>query len=452
MEILQGIINYILQDLGSVIVLPVIMLLVGLGFRMKFQEAFSAALTLGVAFTGMGIVIGFMIGNIAPAGEALVGNTGIQLTAIDVGWSPSSTIAWGWIYAFLMFPVQIFINIIMLAFNFTNTLNLDLWNVWNKVFTAAIATVITGNAFIGFAVASIQVILELRNADVVQKNIQSKTHIPGVTCTHPMLLDCAILYPIDLILSKIPGFDKKIDAEALKEKIGVFAENHIMGFFTGTIIGLAAGYKPHAAIILGIQTGTALTLFPMVAKLFMQSLAPISDAASEYMRKKFPDREFFVGLDWPFLAGMPEIWVTSIILVPVILLCSLLPGNQVLPVAGVINIGLSVSLFVITGGNLLRMIVIGIIATPMYLYVATNIAPQFTQLARINAPEVLTNLGANQLVTWGTVESPILRWGLTHLGTVLNGKVLGLIVFAGWFVLFIFYQKGMKKRDLLLER
>ena len=56
MEILQSVIQYIL-DLGAAVFVPFLMLIVGLAMKMKFRDAFTSALTLGIAFTGMGILV-----------------------------------------------------------------------------------------------------------------------------------------------------------------------------------------------------------------------------------------------------------------------------------------------------------------------------------------------------------------------------------------------------------
>lgn len=52
-----------------------------------------------------------------------------------------------------------------------------------------------------------------------------------------------------------------------------------------------------------------MTLFPVVAKYFMQALSPISEAVSAFMNKKFEGKTLIVGLDWPILGGCNEIWL-----------------------------------------------------------------------------------------------------------------------------------------------
>lgn len=132
MEIFQSVIDYIL-NLGSAIFVPLIILIIGLIARMPLKKAFMSAITLGVAFTGMSMVIGFMSDAVSPASEAMAKNTGINLPALDLGWTGAASITWSWSYAFVFFAVVLGVNFIMLLLNWTKTLNVDMWNVWGKL-------------------------------------------------------------------------------------------------------------------------------------------------------------------------------------------------------------------------------------------------------------------------------------------------------------------------------
>lgn len=439
------ILNYIL-DLGAAIFLPIIMIILGLIMKMKPRKAIIAGLTLGVAFTGMNLVLGFMFDTISPVAQEFVKNTGIQFNTIDVGWSPMSAISWAWPYALLIFPVQIVLNIIILALNKTNVLNVDLWNVWGKIFTATMVAAITNSVILGFAAAIVQIILELKIGELNQKQIYEVTKIPGVTCTHYMTLQCVIMNPVNKLLDFIPGLkDSKMNADKLKDKIGIFGENSVMGFIIGGIIALVAGYTVKDSLNIAIKVATALVLFPMVAKLFMQALAPIADAAGEYMKKKFKDREIFIGLDWPFMAGQSEIWVVAILLVPLELLFAILMSkmglSNILPLAGIVNIIVVVPALIVTGGNLIRMLILSIIFTPFYLFVSSSFAPFVTDLARkvgtINIPD-------GQMISYFGVEAPFFRWIISNglAGDILG--IIGMIIFA---VCYYFFVKEMKKRN-----
>ncbi len=119
----------------------------------------------------------------------------------------------------------------------------------------------------------------------------------------------------------------------------------------------------------------------MISKLFMQALSPISEAISDYMNKKFSGRKLFVGIDWPFMGGASEIWFAIIVAIPFTLLWALiLPGNKILPFAGIINIALIVPAYLVTRGNTLRMVILSIIGVPFFLFVGTQFAPMITDL------------------------------------------------------------------------
>ncbi|MDF2565428.1 MAG: galactitol transporter subunit [Massilibacillus sp.] len=446
---MEAILNYIL-GLGAAIFLPVIMIALGLAMKMKVKRAIIAGLTLGIAFTGMNVVLGFMFDAISPAATALVQRTGLQLTAIDVGWSPMAAIAWAWPYALVLFPLQIIINLIMLGLRWTNCLNVDLWNVWGKIFIASMVTALTGSLLLGFFAAAVQIVLELINADLTQKQLQHITKIPGVTCTHPMALQCAFLGLLNRGLDFIPGVNKvNMNAAQMKEKLGIFGENSVMGFLVGALIAFMGGYEVKKILVTAMQVSTALVLFPMVAKLFMQALAPIADATSTFMKSKFKGRDFYVGLDWPFLAGQSEIWVTAIVLVPIELILALVMSqmgmNNVIPLASIINVVVAVPALIITGGNLFRMIIISTIATPVYLAVATSFAPMITEMA---ATTGTLQVNAGQFITWIQLEAPEFRWSIAH---ALNGEIGGIAALAAFAGAFVWYYKHMQKINAELD-
>ena len=421
METLQVIIQYIL-DLGAAVFVPFLMLIVGLAMKMKFREAFTAALTLGIAFTGMGILVNFIMTSMGAAANDLTTHTGLSLPAVDIGWPGAAAISWAWPYAFLVFPLQLAINFVMLVTKQTKTLNVDLWNVWNKIFTAVIVTYFTNNIFLGFIAAAIIIVLELKLGDVFAPEVERLTGVPGITVPHFICMIAVILHPIDELLKKIPILNKQFDADTLKEKIGVFGENGVMG----AIIGFALG------------------LFPMVSKLFSQALSPISEAVSDFMREKFEDREVYIGLDWPVLGGRNELWVAVIFTIPFLLVGSIvLPNNIVLPFAGIINLSFVVGALLLTNGNVLRMIIHGLISTPLFLYGATYFTPYMTRLA-----EETKTLNQSGLISWATFEGPDIRYILAN---GFNGDVIAIVLGIVWLALYVWLLKDRKKYNETLE-
>lgn len=113
------------------------------------------------------------------AAQAIMTSTGISLPIVDGGWSTMATISWAWPYAFLMFPLLIAVNVVMILLNKTNTINADLWNVWLKIFTAVAVVSITHSVILAFVIAAVQIILELKSSDAHQHRIEKLTGIPG---------------------------------------------------------------------------------------------------------------------------------------------------------------------------------------------------------------------------------------------------------------------------------
>lgn len=447
MEALQVFFQAIL-DLGSSVFMPIIVMIIGLIVGLKPSKAFASGLTLGVAIVGINLVVTYMSETIGAASQQFVENMGLQLTSLDMGWAPALGLVWSWRYVFLMFAIQIGINVIMLLIKKTDTLNVDMWNVANQAFTAfliyCVVEPVAGEmpgVVAGFCVAGVQVILELKSSDATKYQIQELTGCPGIGMPHPMFLSNVIFYPVARLLDKVFPEETKLDCERLQEKIGVFGENQTIGFILGTVIGLIAG-EGTGALALGVEGACALTLFPMVSKLFMTAFTPISEAASGWVQKRFPGRTMVIGLDWPILAGNSEIWVAIILTIPVAIGVSLvLPGNTVLPFGNLMNVCVCAAAFVSCKGDLRKMVLISWVMVPILCWSASDFAPMLTRLAT----EVGGTLpdGGMQLAWWG-MDIAEIRWAAVEAFRGNIGGIVALLAYAG---LCIPYFKNQKVED-----
>ena len=444
MHILQSSVDFLLS-LGAAIFVPIIIIVAGLLVRMRVKDAISSGITLGVAFSGMTMLITYMTGAITPAAQAMSKTVGVHLPVTDGGWTTMSTISWSWPWAFLMFPLVIVINIVLIVARQTETFNADLWNVWGKIFTAVAVYAITSNIWLAFVLAAVQTVFELKAADFHQHRVETMTGIPGVTITHRMVFLAAPMYPIDWLLRRIPALDRSFNAADLRDKVGILAENHVLGFILGILFGVLARFDVAKTLTLGIQAATALTLFPVISKYFMQALEPISDAISQFMRRRFNDRQLYVGLDWPFLGGANEIWLAVIWTIPVTLLYSFfLPGNRILPFAGIVNVCIAVAAYFVSRGNIIRMLIQCTIFAPVFLWVGTAFAPFMTDLANSTGA---VDLEPGQTISNSSIDEPVFTYALSHLLKVAQGNVIPLAIFVVWLACFVLYS-----RELVVER
>ena len=74
MDIVSGVLDYVLNELGSTVTLSILMGLLAIGAGMKAQKAISQAVMFGVGFSAMSLVIGYMTESISPAAEAMTAN------------------------------------------------------------------------------------------------------------------------------------------------------------------------------------------------------------------------------------------------------------------------------------------------------------------------------------------------------------------------------------------
>lgn len=441
MEIITSIFNYVVNDLGSTVFIPVLMIIIGKIFKMKWGEAISAGLLIGVAFAAVSMVSGYMGDIICPLAKDMAETVGKEFTIVDGGWATLASVTWTWKYAFIMFPIQILVNFIMIALKKTDTLNIDLWNVWGKAFIAYLTIAVTGQFWCGIVIAILQMVMELILGDAMRGRVQEVTGIEGITIPHRHMLLCSLLYPIDFVIRKIPFLQKELTIDNLKAKLGFLFDKHVFGFIIGFIFGLLAKQSIAQCFVVGIKCGCALLLLPKVAGLFMEAFNPIAEAASSYMKEHAGGRQLYIGLDNPMLLGGSEIWSTVIICIPVtILLAVILPFNKILPFAALDNLTLAVCAYMITRGNLLRMIILYIVGTPIYLAAATFVGPIISELGW------QTGIFAQgQMYASAGMDCPAFTLIFVNFFQFLKGNFLWVALAAVYFAGYIFTVKKFKK-------
>ena len=75
-----------IASLGPMCMMPLIILVLGLIFRIKPKTLMKSALMVGIGFAGVNIIINWFISQVSPSVSAMVANWGIQTSIMDVGW------------------------------------------------------------------------------------------------------------------------------------------------------------------------------------------------------------------------------------------------------------------------------------------------------------------------------------------------------------------------------
>lgn len=83
-----------------------------------------------------------------------------------------------------------------------------------------------------------------------------------------------------------------------------------------------------------------------------------------------------------------------------------LPGNKILPLGGIIAMGVTPALLVVTRGKIIRMIIIGAVELPLFLWAGTLTAPFVTKTAKA-VGAFPTGVAKSTLISHSTMEGPI---------------------------------------------
>lgn len=438
-------ISKLFLDLGASIALPILITLFGVALGEKLPRAFRAGVTIGVGFIGIGLIIGLLFGQVGPAAQGLARRFDVDLSIVDVGWPASAAIAFGAKVGAIIIPICLMLNILLLLVGLTKTFDIDLWNYWHFAFIGGLVASITDSYAKGIVTALIAMLLTLALADWAAPRIQAHYHYPDISFPHGTSAPYALLaFPLNWVFDRIPGFRSlKADPDSIQKRFGIFGESMMLGLGIGVLLGIA-GFgldDPRADILkilgLGINLAAVMLLLPRMVAILMEGLIPISEAARNFVQKRFPGRKFYIGLDSAIVIGQPAVIATSLILVPVTLLTAiaLAPlGNKVLPLVDLATIPFIVALMVpIFGGNIIRAVVGGAVAIGAGLFIATAIGPTLTSVAVESGFTNDTGGTISSLVDGANPMTGLFYW-LSNVGGWIGIGVLGAVslAFAFW--------------------
>ncbi|ARI75340.1 galactitol-specific PTS transporter subunit IIC [Halobacillus mangrovi] len=404
-DIVQGFL-----DLGATVILPVAIFLLGLLFGQKPGKAFRSGLTIGVAFVGIFLVVDLLVNNLGPAAQGMVDRLGVDLNVIDVGWPASSSIAWASVVAAFIIPLGLVVNVIMLLTKTTKTMNVDIWNFWHYTFMAAMVYAISGSIVQGLIAAVIFQIVCLKVADWTAPMVGEFFDLPGVSIATGSTISYAPGIILVRWLNKVPGVKNwNADPDTIQKRFGIFGESIFIGLFLGAAIGVLAGYSVGEVIEIGMAMAAVMVLMPRMVKILMEGLMPVSESARQWLSKRFGDREIYIGLDAAVALGHPAVISTALILVPItVVLAVVLPGNSLLPFGDLATIPFVVAFIVgAARGNIVHSVIVGTLMIALSLYMATDVAPVFTEMAvnaDFNMPEGSAKISSidqgGNLVNW----------------------------------------------------
>ena len=420
MDKVLAVVQYVL-NMGPTVILPITILILGLIFKIKFSKALKSGLTIGIGFVGINLVVNLLTTTLGPAAQAMVERFGLSLTIIDVGWPMTASATWASPVAPLLIPICLIVNLILIYFNKTKTLNIDLWNYWHFIVAGATGYIVTGSYVWAIICAIIMECLVLYTADKTAPYVQEFYGLEGICLPTGSTTSFAPLgFLVGKLVEKIPGINKlNADPESIQKRFGIFGEPMMMGIILGLILGTLAGYEVSEIFNVGMSMGAVMFLMPRMVKILMEGLVPISEAVRDFLQEKYEGRDLYIGLDAALATGHPSVLSTALILVPITLfLAVILPGNKVLPFGDLATIPFYVAFIVcFRKGNIVQSVITGTIVLAISLFMATNYAPVHTELLQ----------QANMMPKGAAIVSSIdtggnlFKWAILKLSQLVSG-------------------------------
>lgn len=386
MNIVIDALNWI-SSLGPMIMMPIIILILGLFFRIKLNTLLKSALTVGIGFAGVNIIINWFISQVGPSVQLMVKNWGIQTSIMDVGWPARAAATWSFPLAAVMVFIILGINVLMLIFKKTNTVMVDFWSYNHYIFVAALVYYATDkNIILAVIFGAIDAIISFKLADWTTPLVEDYFELEGVNFPTANSVGWAPLaWLLNKLWDRIPGLNK-VDArpEKIQERFGFVGEPMFMGFVIGLVIGLLAKEPVDKVLIVGMSTSATMVLTPKMMQILMEGLLPFANSVKKFLNVKFPGNNFTMGVDAALTVANSSAIATGIIMVPITLvLAAILPGNKLLSISDIAYQAMWLSAWPVafSKGNIIRGILSTTIITACVLLIATSLAGIHTQLA-----------------------------------------------------------------------
>jgi galactitol PTS system EIIC component len=396
--------------LGSTVIVPIVLILMALIFRVPWQKAVRGGVTTGVGLAGLFLVVNLIIEALQPAVEALATRLNVSKSLVDVNWADAG-IAWGWPGVAGLVVSIILVNLIMVVLRLTKTIWTDVWSYWHGSALAGFVWAITDSVLLGVIAGVLYLVIGSLLSDITAKKYQEFNDMPGigVPCGTTVQASIAAM-PIVWLLDRIPGVkDWDASPEGIRKRFGLVGEPVILGFLLGAVIGIAAGYDVSRILGLGMQVATMMVVLPRMVSIISEGLVPITMSVVEFFRERFQDREIFVAVDCAVLLGHPAVMASSVILFPLsVLVAAVLPGVQMLPIASLAVIPFWAGAVVpYTKGNVVKTVLVLLIYAIPFMYISTWTADAHT-LAFFKMGQFADQIDAGlKLASWDMGGDPL---------------------------------------------
>lgn len=384
------IIKYLI-DIGPVIIMPGLLLFIGFFSTKNVLKNLKNCLYIFLGMVGVSLLLTIFTNFFNPLINTILINSLKDYEIIDTGWMLTEIISLSSPILLYIILAVISLNLLMLFFRFTRTINIDLWSYWSFLLAGSIIYIIVEVQWISILIAVITAAITFTLSDIYAHHIETYYGIKGISNTQAHIICWAPLSNIvNAVLNKIP-FIKRVHLfyDEIQYKLGFFSEPMVFGLFVGFVIGLITRYRTLMlnigpdflyACSSGLKLSIIMILLPRFVNLLMKGLIPAINDLQSLIRRRVTRRTIYIGLDSIVLVGHPSVIGLSIVVIPLtIYLSTFLPGNNVLPSADLVMIPfLIIWAITLSRGDLFRSFISSMLTIPLVLWITTDMGQFFT--------------------------------------------------------------------------
>jgi len=442
-------VSYFFDTFGSAVFVPVMILVICLLLGVGLRKALFSALYAGIGLTGFGWLINAFIPIIVPAVQNFVSTTGIDLPVLDIGWQATAVIAYATRAGMFFLGFGLLFQIVLFLLKWTNVfIPGDLWNNYSYMFWGSLIFAVTNDMWLSLAMMFVMV---LYNVIFIEMNAKRwSTYYGYANCTIPALhIAPATPFAVlgNWVLNKMGAYKIRWNPESLRKRMGFIGEPIVLGLFLGLLLGVLGNLRNLASleswgqiVTIGISTSAVMAIFPRVANIFASAFNAIAEAARKRSGIK-QSEDLYIGINDATGFGEPATLISGIIMIPILLLLAvILPGNRTLPMVDLIAIPFIIQPIVAaSNGNIFKTLVLSSIWFGIGLYVATAVAPIFTEVYAEFAAEPLAE---GVMVTAGMIANKPIVGGLLFFPTLKLGWIGVVILLVVYFPLYFLFKKN----------
>lgn len=372
------------MSLGATVLLPVVIAILGIFFRMKPSQAIRAGLLVGIGFQGVVLVINFLMQIMQPVFD-YYSALGSGYDVAEIGFAALGGASWTAPYAVFVIPAIIIVNILLIQAKKTNVLNVDIWNFMHFLVPGALAWVLFDNALIGFLVTLALSVVDLFAAEKIAPSWAEYYGLDGTACTclGYVVYEYPMSWLINKIIDHIPGLNKiDLNIDKLSSKIGILGDPAIIGLFVGLFLGLMTQQDVPGIIKLMAGMAGVLVLIPRMVSIMMGGLTPIGAGANEFAQKHLhTDSTLYVGMDIALALGDTTCLTCTAIMIPITVgLSFLVPDMRFFPAAILAEVCYVAPMAVLASkGNVFRTL----ICMTVFMYLMLFFANMFADYATL---------------------------------------------------------------------